>query len=402
VLQRDPLPEAEPGRRGLQLGILVYRWASFVLTLVLAAVTDLTEPAIAWLALAVLAGWLAAVTWLRAWERRAVRWIDLAISVGFLAVAALVTEPRSLHEQPFLAAAYAISTVLTWAATAGLWPAVAVAVGLSIPLTLSRPLNDLPFSELSGGEVAGLAAQALYYVFAAVTIGLFARTIERAATDLRTANESAVRERELAARAREREALARELHDSVLQSLALVQRRGRELAAREQLPGSDVAELVQVAGEEERALRALLQRQPEDVPEGTLPLRTVLQAAAYGVSGVEVGVSTVEPVWLRAADAQEVSAAIRQALENVAEHARASSATVFGELDGDAVAITVRDDGVGFDVDEERLSADGRLGITRSMRGRVEQLGGTMRIKSAPGRGTEVEFRIPAPDGGAP
>ena len=399
-MQRDPLPEAEPGRRGLRLGILVYRWASFLLTVVLAAVTDLTEPALAWLTLALVAGWLAAITWLGAWERRVVRWIDLAMSIGFLTVAALLTEPRSLHEQPLLAAAYAISTVLAWASTAGLWPAIAVAVVLSVPLTVSRPLNDLPFSELSGGEIAGLVSQALYYVFAAITIGLFAQTLDRAARDLRTANEAALRERELAARARERESLARQLHDSVLQSLALVQRRGRELAARDQLPGRDVAELVHVAAEEERALRALLQRQPEDAPDGTLPLRTVLQAAAFGVRGLDVGVSTVEPVWLRAGDAEEVSAAIRQALDNVVEHANASAATVFGELDGDAVTITVRDDGVGFDLDEERLSADGKLGITRSMRGRIEQLGGTMRIRSAPGRGTEVEFRIPAPNGG--
>jgi signal transduction histidine kinase len=262
-------------------------------------------------------------------------------------------------------------------------------------------LNGLPFSELSVGEIAGLASQALYYVFAAITVGLFARTIDRAAVDLRSANEAAARERELAARARERESLARQLHDSVLQSLALVQRRGRELASREQVAGGEIAELVRVAAEEERALRALLQRQPEDAPDGTLPLRTVLQAAAYGVTGVEIGVSTVEPVWIRAEDAEEVSAAIRQALDNVVEHARASSATVFGEREDATITITVRDDGAGFDLDEDRLSADGKLGITRSMRGRIEQLGGTMRISTAPGRGTEVEFTIPAPEGGS-
>jgi signal transduction histidine kinase len=400
-VQRDPLPEAEPGRRGLRQGILVYRWASFLLTVVLATVVDLTEPGLAWLTLAILGGWLASITWLGAWDHAVVRWIDLALSIAFLTVAALLAEPRSLGEQPFLAAAYPISTVLTWAAVAGLLPAIGVAVALSVPLTLSRPLNDLPFASLSGGEIAGLGAQALYYLFAAVTIGLFARTLDRAAADLRTANEAASREGELAARAREREALARTLHDSVLQSLALVQRRGRELAAKPQLPGAEVAELVRVAADEERALRALLQQRPEDAPDGTLPLRTVLQAAAFGVTGVEVNVSTVDPVWLPAGGAEEVSAAIRQALENVVEHAAASTATVFGERDGDAISITVRDDGTGFELDEERLAADGKLGITRSMRGRIEQVGGTMRIRSAPGRGTEVEFRIPGAGGGA-
>jgi signal transduction histidine kinase len=158
---------------------------------------------------------------------------------------------------------------------------------------------------------------------------------------------------------------------------------------------------VRVAADEERALRALLQQRPEDAPDGTLPLRTVLQAAAFGVTGVEVNVSTVDPVWLPAGGAEEVSAAIRQALDNVVEHAAASTATVFGERDGDAISITVRDDGTGFELDEERLAADGKLGITRSMRGRIEQVGGTMRIRSAPGRGTEVEFRIPGGAGGS-
>jgi signal transduction histidine kinase len=106
-------------------------------------------------------------------------------------------------------------------------------------------------------------------------------------------------------------------------------------------------------------------------------------------------------VWLPAGGAEEVSAAIRQALDNVVEHAAASTATVFGERDGDAISITVRDDGTGFELDEERLAADGKLGITRSMRGRIEQVGGTMRIRSAPGRGTEVEFRIPGGAGGS-
>jgi signal transduction histidine kinase len=365
---------------------------------VLATIVDLARPGLTWLVLAVLAVWIVIVTWLRAWDRRAIRWIDLILSVGLLLIAPVLAEPRTLAEQPFLAAAYPLSTVLTWAAAAGLAPGLAVAGILFVPLALSRPLNDLPYAELSAGEIAGVIAQGVYYAFAAIAIGLFARTLDRAAHDLRRANETAMREREHAARSREREALARTLHDSVLQSLALVHRRGRELASRPQVSGEEVAELVQVADQEERALRALLQGEPEDTPQGTLPLRTVLQAAAFGVSGVPVTVSTVDPVWVDASGAEEISAAVRQALENVVRHAQATAATVFGELDGADISISVRDDGVGFDFDETRLTADGKLGITRSMRGRIQQVGGTMRIRSAPGRGTEVEFRIPAAD----
>ncbi len=395
-MERDPLPEAEPGRRGLWLGILVYRWASFLLTVVLAAIVDLARPGLTWLTLGLLAAWIAFFTWVRGWDRREVRWVDLILSAALLLIAPILAEPRTLAEQPFLAAAYPLSTVLTWAAAAGLGPGLAVAGVLFVPLALSRPLNDIPYSELSAGEIAGVITGGVYYAFGAITIGLFARTLDRAAADLGRANEAALRERERAARSREREAMARTLHDSVLQSLALVHRRGQELAARPQVAGTEVAELVRVAEEEERALRALLQREPEDAPDGALPLRTVLQAAAFGVSGIPVTVSTVDPVWVRASGAEEISAAVRQALDNVVRHARATSATVFGERDGAELSISVRDDGVGFEFDEEELTSRGKLGITRSMRGRIEQVGGTMRVTSAPGRGTEIEFRIPA------
>jgi signal transduction histidine kinase len=395
VVEHDLLPEAEPGRRGLGLGILVYRCASFVLTVALAAIVPLAEPALTWLALGAVGIWIGVITWFRAWDRPMVRWIDLIVSTGFLLVAPLLAEPGSLSEQPFLAAAYPLSSVLTWAA-AGLVPGVVVAGALFVPLALSRPLNDLPYAELSAGEIAGVITMGVYYAFGAVTIGLFSATLERAARDLRRANEAAIGERERAARSREREAMARTLHDSVLQSLALVHRRGRQLSKQPHVEGSEVAELVQVVEEEERALRSLLQRQPEDAPEGALPLRTVLQAAAFGISGLTVTVSTVDPVWIRASGAEEVSAAVRQALDNVVRHAQATGVTIFGERDGAEIAISVRDDGVGFDVDEASMAADGKLGITRSMRGRIEQVGGTMRIESAPGRGTEIEFRLPA------
>jgi len=394
-VEHDLLPEAEPGRRGLGLGILVYRCASFVLTVVLAAIVPLAAPGLTWIALGAVGIWIGAITWFRAWDLPVVRWIDLFVSAGFLLVAPLLAEPGSLSEQPFLAAAYPLSSVLTWAAAAGLVPGLAVAGVFFVPLALSRPLNDLPYAELSAGEIAGVITMGVYYAFGAVTIGLFSATLERAARDLRLANEAAIGERERAARAREREAMARTLHDSVLQSLALVHRRGRQLSTQPHVAGSEVAELVQVIEEEERALRALLQRQPEDAPEGALPLRTVLQAAAFGVSGIAVTVSTVDPVWVQAGGAEEISAAVRQALDNVVRHARATGATVFGERDGAEISISVRDDGVGFDFDEDKITAEGKLGITRSMRERIQQVGGTMRIKTAPGRGTEVEFRLP-------
>ena len=73
--------------------------------------------------------------------------------------------------------------------------------------------------------------------------------------------------------------------------------------------------------------------------------------------------------------------------------------TVFGEREDSEIVVSIRDDGVGFDFDEERLRREGKLGLLRSMKGRIEEIGGSMRVMSTPEQGTEVEFRLPAPTG---
>ena len=86
-------------------------------------------------------------------------------------------------------------------------------------------------------------------------------------------------------------------------------------------------------------------------------------------------------------------------MENVAEHAHATRATVFAEALDRELVISIRDDGGGFDYDSSLLAREGKLGLLKSMKGRIEELGGSMQVHSAPGRGTEVEFRIPVRPG---
>ena len=102
-------------------------------------------------------------------------------------------------------------------------------------------------------------------------------------------------------------------------------------------------------------------------------------------------------LWLPARHVEELTAAVRQALDNVVKHAGATRAAVFAEEDARAVVVTVRDAGRGFTYDERRLLAEGKIGLAKSVKGRVEQLGGTMAVTSRPGAGTEVELRVPAP-----
>lgn len=219
-------------------------------------------------------------------------------------------------------------------------------------------------------------------VMAAIAVGHIARLARQAQERLR-------RSAEAEAAIRERERLARGIHDSVLQVLALVQRRGAEL-------GGEAAELGRLAGEQEAALRGLVSGGPaagEDAPSGMVDLRAVV--GEHAASGVTVS-APATGVWLRAAVAREVGAAVAAAVENVRRHCPPEVRVwVLVEDEPEAVTVTVRDNGPGMDAGRlEEAQAQGRLGVAQSIRGRVRDLGGTVRITTAPGAGTEIELRL--------
>ncbi|MEU1127218.1 DUF5931 domain-containing protein [Streptomyces sp. NPDC005899] len=227
----------------------------------------------------------------------------------------------------------------------------------------------------------------------------------------RASERTLARALEIEAATRERERLARDIHDSVLQVLAMVQRRGTAL-------GGEAAELGRMAGEQEVALRTLVtsglvptSRVSEDSAEGAvvrsvdapddadpepaaLDLRALLAPhAGSRTSFAEPGA----PVLLPSAAARELAAAVRAALDNVRVHAgSAARAWILVEDEPDEVIVTVRDDGPG--IPEGRLDqaeGEGRLGVALSIRGRLRDLGGTAELISVPGQGTEVELKVP-------
>ncbi|MEU8649065.1 MacS family sensor histidine kinase [Streptomyces sp. NPDC048737] len=225
----------------------------------------------------------------------------------------------------------------------------------------------------------------------------------------RASERTLARALEIEAATRERERLARDIHDSVLQVLAMVQRRGAVI-------GGEAAELGRMAGEQEVALRTLVSgglvpvsRVSRDAAEGAVvvavdesdddeagpvDLRALLAPfAAARVSLAEPGA----PVLLAPAAARELAAAVGAALDNVRRHAgEQARAWILVEDEPDAVIVTVRDDGPG--IAEGRLAqaeGEGRLGVAQSIRGRLRDLGGGAELVSTPGQGTEVELTVP-------
>ncbi|GAB0107581.1 ATP-binding protein [Nocardia sp. JMUB6875] len=202
---------------------------------------------------------------------------------------------------------------------------------------------------------------------------------------------------ERAARIRndEREEIASHLHDSVLQTLALIQRQA-----------DDPTEVVRLARSQERELRKWLF---EDTGPAQSSLAAALRTIAGEVEdqhGVKVTPVTVGDVSMDVDDSgiglpkehfTAVLGAAREALVNAAKHAGVPTIDLYSEVEPHQVSVFVRDRGKGFDPDT--VSKD-RQGVAKSIHGRIERRGGHVEIKSAPGSGTEVRIYMPRKDGG--
>jgi signal transduction histidine kinase len=357
-------------------------------------------------AIVVLTAWTAWLTLSRRAGRRtgatrAVLAVDLGLAAALNVVAGLVMPAQSVGQRPFFAAGYPVAAALTWGAARGVRAGVAAGLALGVSLAAGQLANGVDLAAEDAATLLNLAGGMLNFALAGGAVGLVARLLERSAAQLRRATEETIRARERTARLAERESLARQIHDSVLQALTLVHKRGRELAAGGPVPPDQVAGLAEMAAGQERALRALVLRDPDDdVPTGAASLRAGLEAlAGHGWGPLEVTAGATGPLWLPARHVEELVAAARQALDNVVRHAGASRAALFAEEDGGTVVVTVRDDGRGFAYDEAALAAAGKMGLARSIKGRVEQLGGRLRVTSRPGAGTEVELRVPSATG---
>ena len=183
-------------------------------------------------------------------------------------------------------------------------------------------------------------------------------------------------------RSQERAEMAAHLHDSVLQTLALVQRRS-----------DDPQEVSALARRQERELRAWLTARPP--PGHGRRLAPALEAAAAEVEdnhGVPVEVVVVGDRDLDPA-VEAVVAAAREAMTNAAKFGGGSAVDVYAESSRNGLHVFVRDRGPGFD--PQAVPAD-RRGVRESIVGRMERHGGRARITSGDQTGTEVELELPA------
>ncbi|HET6634088.1 MAG TPA: PspC domain-containing protein [Streptomyces sp.] len=193
-------------------------------------------------------------------------------------------------------------------------------------------------------------------------------------------------ERLMRIRAQERAEVAAHVHDSVLHTLTLIQRNS-----------DDPREVARLARAQERELRAWLYKPSgngKDESEEPETLAEAVKATAAEVEdhhGTPVEVVCVGDCPLDTKLGAQVQAA-REAMVNAAKYGgEGGPVQVFAEVEGRTVFVSVRDRGPGFDPDA--VPAD-RMGVRESIVGRMERNGGTARIRSTEGEGTEVELEM--------
>ncbi|MEU8796649.1 DUF5931 domain-containing protein [Spirillospora sp. NPDC048819] len=344
------------------------------------------HPAAGWAVLGVMAAWTAYAVRAFADPRRRGRTLlgaDLAVAAGCLLATAWVETAENIAAgRPTLPVSWVAAAVLSWAVAGGR------RLGVTAALVLAAA--NLAVHAIAG-TAGGLGSRTFNGIVLLFLAGLVVGHVVRLALEAEARLARAV---ELESATRERERLARRIHDSVLQVLAMVQRRGGEL-------GGEAAELGRLAGEQEAALRSLIGAAPPGpAPSPGAGAGVDLRPLLTRRASASVTVSTpATEVLLPGHAAREVEAAVAAALDNVRRHCGSGArAWVLLEDGGGEITVSVRDDGPGMAAGRlEEAAADGRLGVAQSIRGRVADLGGEVTIVSAEGEGTEIELTVPRP-----
>jgi signal transduction histidine kinase len=357
----------------------VYRLLSCVYALgfQIAINSDLRHPALGWLLFAVLIGWSAAcaLAYLRGFGRRPAWVIAEIVIVVLLVLSTMAVASRQweLDNQTWPTTLWATNATVSAALQFG--PVAGMAAGMAVAAADAAVKG---YVNLNLGRSATIVIE----LAVGLVVGMAARTARRAHDELQRAAQ-------LAAALEERERLSRQVHDGVIQVLALVARRGHEM-------GGATAELADLASAQERALRLFLTSANIDRAGDTqtIDLCALLRHRASDRVSLSLPGTAVS---LQRGVAEELDAAVGNALDNVVSHAGADArAFVLVEDLGESVTVSIRDDGAGIAAGRlEEAAREGHLGVSKSIVGRLISLGGSAELHTGPGEGTEWELRVP-------
>jgi signal transduction histidine kinase len=308
----------------------------------------------------------------------ALGWLVAVIAVGAGIIWHQTAPERRRRSQaaaqvPWLAAVLGTSDRRTSLVLRFLGGGVLVAAGVIALVVVFSPVSNSGFAAIVNGALLALVAIGGVALVAAPMMW-------RIFGQLRAEREARIREQE-------RAELAAMVHDQVLHTLALIQRRA-----------GDQKTVQRLARGQERSLRNWLYR-PTGSPSERFAAALEEVAAevedtyAVAVEAVVVGDRAVDER-LRA-----LVAAAREALVNAARHAKVQTVSLYAEVEPDLVSVFVRDRGSGFDL---ATVEEHRHGVRGSIVGRMRRHGGQAEIRSEPGEGTEVRLTMPVTKEAAP
>jgi signal transduction histidine kinase len=379
--------------RSVLRGLAVFRWAAWVwmATVLVLARRALVLP---WVAVGLVLAALAVTVWITLLLRRDEGAVCRASVVGSEITVAFALQVadgfvyRAPHvfqpEQP-LGVGWPTAVILSAGVAFGPWIGLGVGALMGLGRSISSILHVGDQAPDTVTFVAGLTPQqTLSLVTTTVLFSLAGGVAGHAMRLIREAEQRITRAERRLADAHAREGIARQLHDGVLQTLAVVERRAED------------PQLARLARDQERDLRAYLFGTAQDaIGRGVLgdALRHAARRAELAFGG---RVEVLVPDDLPELDRDRIdglAGAVGEALTNAGKHGGAQRVVVYVEPTEAGIFCSVRDDGGGFDP----AAVTEGVGLPRSLRGRIEELGGRVEIDAAPGRGTDVRISLPAP-----
>ncbi len=370
----DPRCRATLGlvERSLLSGVAAFRWVALAWMAVVVVVLrhDLARP---WLAV-LLTGLAAAVTvaltvLLRSDPTALLRpgpvFVELAVAIAVVTSDGWAYKSgHAFGSSQTLGVIWPLSAVLAAGVALGPWAGAVAGCLLGLARIADGAANGI--RDFGGRRLLSVLSTTLVYALAGATLGYVTGLLQEAREEL--------------SEVRARDQVARTLHDGVLQTLAVIQRRSTDPA------------IASLAHDQERELRDYLFRsRPKRLAPGAGDLAVGLRAAAARFerafeASAEVLVADDVPA-LSAAQVEALTGAVGEALTNAGKHGRAARVTIYVEPGPDVgLFCSVRDDGTGFD---PATVVEG-IGLVGSIRARMTDVGGRVEIHSAPGQGAEV------------
>ncbi|MGH8924841.1 MAG: sensor histidine kinase [Acidimicrobiia bacterium] len=334
-----------------------------VLVIVALARDAMSRPGVGWALVGLSAVWVLVAIVDQLQVRPADPWWITAGDAGLAAFALVAPEVSA-------------STDLFYGGFPGIAVVAAAARQRSVGWMVAALLSVVTVARFQIADVS----QALAQLSALVTYGMLAAIVGWAVHVIYRTDDARRRAEEQQTRAEEKAALAAHLHDSVLQTLALVQREA-----------GDATRVASLARRQEQELRGWLYGSANGDLAG---LARSLEMAASELEegyGGTVEVVTVGDVPLEGS-ARAILAAGREGVLNALKHSGGDRVDVFLEVTSDMIKLFVRDRGIGFD--RVAVPAD-RAGLRDSIERRIEAVGGRVEIKASAGEGTELRLEVP-------